>query len=369
MKPGCLGFLFCVILAAAFAGLVLLRDMAPRAVQEPHRIPPVTVPTPLPDRYLESVPSLSHFGRNEAGGRYLLSYGFVDHHGRGHEVSCAIDRAAHQQEMDGFGYDESKIEAAVDAKVRAWFAKQLAARGLTSYLKVAVSGGRASAEPALPPSLSVAEHNRLVDEINRFYKFWDRRLEDVRRTTEETLYKERGFILANHHITIDYAGISTRSRRALSDCFQALEQAAAGYNERQFLGLVLGFLQEIRYELPPEVIEGRRTLGFWVPTEVLVNDHGDCDSKSAAFAALWRSLDAPMLFVSLPRHMLVGVAVKPGPGEKYVLVKNRYFVLCEVAGPAKLYPGERDVSGDFEYVLMEPDRGEGSATVAGAAGS
>jgi hypothetical protein len=369
MKTGCLGFLFVLILTIAFAGLILLREMAPQPVHEPHHVPPVTVPTPLPDRYLESVPSLNRFGRAESGGRYLLSYGFVDHHGIRHDVSCAIERTAHQQELDGFGYDEARIEAAVDAKVRAWFAKELAARGLTPYLNVTVVGGRASAEPTLPKSLSVDEHNRLVDEIKRFYKAWDRQLDGIRTSSEVALYKERGFTLANHHITIDYPGIAARSRRALSDCFQALEQAGGGYNQRQFLGLVLGFLQEIRYELPPDVIEGRRTLGFWVPTEVLVNDHGDCDSKSAAFAALWRSLDAPVLFVSLPRHMLVGVAVKPGPGEKYVLIKNRYYVLCEVAGPAKLYPGEREVSGSFEYVLMEPDRSEASSTVAGAAGS
>jgi hypothetical protein len=191
----------------------------------------------------------------------------------------------------------------------------------------------------------------------------------MRQSLEVPLYKERGFILANHRISIDYAGVAARSRRALSDCFQALEQAGSGYNQRQFLGLVVAFLQEVRYELPPDVIEGKRTLGFWVPTEVLVNDHGDCDSKSAVFAALWRSLDAPMLFVSLPQHMLVGVEVKPGPGEKYVLVKNRYFVLCEVAGPGKSHPGEREVSGSFEYVLMEPDRGDRSPALAGAGGS
>jgi hypothetical protein len=69
---------------------------------------------------------------------------------------------------------------------------------------------------------------------------------------------------------------------------------------------------------------------------------------------MWRSLDAPIVFVSVPRHMLVGVEMKPGPRQKYVLIRNRYFVLCEVAGPAKLHPGKGDVEGQFQYVMMEP---------------
>ena len=93
---------------------------------------------------------------------------------------------------------------------------------------------------------------------------------------------------------------------------------------------------------------------MFVPTEVVVGRHGDCDSKSVTFAALWRNFDTPVILVSLPRHMLVGVAVPPGPGEHFVQVGNRYFVLCEVAGPGKLHPGREPIPDRFEYILIEP---------------
>ena len=54
------------------------------------------------------------------------------------------------------------------------------------------------------------------------------------------------------------------------------------------------------------------------------------------------------------RHARVGVEASALPGEETVRVGNRTFVLCEVAGPAKLRPGAKSVSGSFEYVLIEP---------------
>jgi len=43
----------------------------------------------------------------------------------------------------------------------------------------------------------------------------------------------------------------------LDDCFRSLQNAGKGYSRRQEFGLVLAFLQEIRYEVPPDEIEGR----------------------------------------------------------------------------------------------------------------
>ena len=111
--------------------------------------------------------------------------------------------------------------------------------------------------------------------------------------------------------------------------------------------------QEIRYEVPPNEQGGRQTLGFWVPTEVLVNHHGDCDSKAVTFCALWRAFATPMILIVLPHHVLVGVAMPPGPGEQFVRVGNRYYVLCEVAGPGKFAPGTRAVEGSFRYLAID----------------
>ena len=94
-----------------------------------------------------------------------------------------------------------------------------------------------------------------------------------------------------------------------------------------------------------------------MPTAVLVRGAGDCDSKSATFCALWRHLPKRAILILVPGHALVGVEGKPRADEAYVRLGNRYFVLCEVAGPGKIPPGGTSISGDFEYVMIEPAGG------------
>jgi hypothetical protein len=96
---------------------------------------------------------------------------------------------------------------------------------------------------------------------------------------------------------------------------------------------------------------------LWVPTQVLVKCKGDCDSKSVGLSSMLRRFGRRILFVLVPRHALIGVEMTPGPGEKYVRLGNRYFVLCDAAGPARIPPGGQAISGDFEYVMIEPARG------------
>ena len=86
----------------------------------------------------------------------------------------------------------------------------------------------------------------------------------------------------------------------------------------------------------------------------MVQGAGDCDSKAAAFCALWRHFPKRSILILVPEHALVGVEGKPRADEAYVRLGNRYFVLCEVAGPAKIPPGGERISGSFEYVMIEP---------------
>jgi hypothetical protein len=355
MKLGCGALLLgAAVLVGAFAFLVLLRS-TPRG--EAPFPTPLATPTPLPDSYLSYVSSLNRYRRAEADGRYYLTYGFIDHHGRRHELTCAIDRRVHEQALSAFGYKKAEMRAMARRRLQPWLERQVNMRGLARDVRVSVAAdGGYQWHWELPDDLEEPERSRRQGEIEGFLKWLSAAYDREAAAALDSAYREHGFKLANHVVEIDYAGVVDRSTESLDDCFRSLENAGKGYTRRQELGLVLAFLQEIRYEVPPDEIEGREVFGFYVPTEVLVNDHGDCDSKSAAFAALWRHLDTALILISVPRHMLVGVEVRPGPGEAFVRVGNRYFVLCEPAGPAKLHPGERRLSGDFEYMLLEPGR-------------
>jgi len=270
------------------------------------RIRPTPPPT-LPDVYKDHVGSRHEFSVAEIEGHFGLSYGFIDHLGRTQRIYCEVSRRDHERESARYGYDKDEIRAALHALLQ------------------------------------------------------DYGPEDAQRMRERLevgLFRQHGLTLENHIWGPDYEQLATRARPLLDDCFRALARAGREYNERQLLGLFVAFLQEIEYQLPPEVIGRRQTAGVWVPTEVLIGNHGDCDSKATAFAALWLNAGSPLLLIDLPHHMLVGVEVRPGPGEKYVLVNNRYFVLCEVAGPGKFHPGSAShntltaIAGHFDYKLV-----------------
>ena len=198
------------------------------------------------------------------------------------------------------------------------------------------------------------ERARALAGIEELKAWLDRELPAHDERIRAGIYKRRGLLLKERTLSIDYERLIREGTEPLSDCYRALAASGRGSNVRQFMGLLLAFYQELGYEIPPDEEEGRQTLGLRVPTDVLVSGRGDCDSKSVAFASMWRRLPTHLVFIVVPGHALVGVEAPALPDEQTVRVGNRTFVLCEVAGPAKLRPGARSISGSFEYVLVEP---------------
>jgi hypothetical protein len=265
-----------------------------------------------------------------------------------------VPRDAHEHETARFGYDETAVADARAERLRLWAERGLREQGLDGIVHLEIDGDGWEARHELPPNMDPAAAARLDIEARRFYRDLKLRLPDEWEAVTDALLRERGLLLDDGRMRIDYADLAARAAPPLEDCSVALRWAAGRGADRRLLEIVLAFLQEIPYEVPPVPPAGPRTFGLFVPTEVLVGNHGDCDSKSVAFAALWQSASAPVVLVRVPGHMLLGVAVRPGPGERFVRLGNRYFVLCEVAGPAKIRPGHTRVQGTFEYVLLEP---------------
>src|SRR5262249_25857311 len=140
------------------------------------------------------------------------------------------------------------------------------------------------------------EREQVTAKIQEYYgRFWDQDVPRKRDALEAMLFEQHGLHLEKNNWGPDYAQLATRARPLLADCYRALAKAGDGYSERQLLGLFVAFFQEIQYEVPPEVVGRRQTSGVWVPTEVVVGDHGDCDSKSTAFASLWMNVGAPLV--------------------------------------------------------------------------
>ncbi len=375
MKRGCaaVGCLGALAVAAALGVLLALDRLAPPPVPpapEPRPVPspvvtprppsprPPTPPTPAPpdaDAYQRRVRALREFQRDEGDPvAYRLSYGFIDHHGRAHRFSCRIDKAAHEQQRSAFGYREGDVPTLAVRRLQARVEREIAAERLAPYFRFKTEGPRYEWSWTVPGDVEPSEHARAVRACRRLGD-WIRSEGDGFLDGEKAaLYHERGFLFRRDEVSIDYARVVDRATGPLEDCFRAFAAAGAGSTPRQRLGMLTALFQELAYELPPEKEDGRETMGFWVPTDVMVRGRGDCDSKSAAFCALWRRFPSHAMLIVLPDHVLVGVEGLPRPGEHFLRLGNRHFVLCEVAGESKLHPGRDPLPGSYEYVLIEP---------------
>jgi hypothetical protein len=294
------------------------------------------------------------FDRREGGPTWTLTWGFTDHHDEPLEVTCRIARDDHERELAAFGYDEGAVAAARTARLRKWAEGALRERGLEGVVHLEVDEEGWQARHELPENTETEAAARLDVEARRFYRWMKRGFEEEWSRVTDDLVREKSLRFEGGRLRIDYEGLAERASGPLADCYRALRWAGGRGGDRRLLEVILAFLQWIPYEIPPEERGRPDRFGLYVPTEVLVGNHGDCDSKSVAFAALWRRIGVPLVLVRVPGHMLLGVAVRPGPGERFVRLGNRYFVLCEVAGPARRPPGHSDAQGSFEYVLLEP---------------
>jgi hypothetical protein len=118
----------------------------------------------------------------------------------------------------------------------------------------------------------------------------------------------------------------------------------------QFLGLLLSFIQDVRYYIPPLRERGKTILSFWVPPRVLADNFGDCDSKGVTFASFWTNFKKyPILLITVPNHFFVGLGIPSFTGEGLVINGVRY-TLCEVTGPGKMPPG---MIGRFSQVCLQ----------------
>jgi len=354
---GCLAGLG--VLAAAWlvtGGLAFLE--APRG--EPGGEPPPVAgeppdPSTLPETWKARVGALREFSRAETGRRWRLSFGFVDHHGRTHRVSCLVDRAAHAAEKAGYGFDREAVHAELNRELALLVGAEVAARGLGPYFRIDFHGAGAYRWSwNLPGGMEPGAMARARAEIEELAAWLDRELPGRDAEVRAAIYRRHGMLLRGNNLSIDYERLIREGTEPLSDCYGALHASGRGSSVRQYLGLLLAFYQELEYEVPPDEEGGRETLGLRVPTDVLVTGRGDCDSKSVAFASMWRRLPTSLVLILVPGHALVGVEAPVLPGERTVRVGNRTYLLCEVAGPAKLRPGAKTVEGSFEYVLVEP---------------
>jgi hypothetical protein len=112
-------------------------------------------------------------------------------------------------------------------------------------------------------------------------------------------------------------------------------------SQAQAADLIVGFVQRIRYELPPEEVP----FGVYPPALVPARDSGDCDSKALLAVMLLRQvgIDAVILYSAPLAHAAVGVGL-PGNGTSLHLGGRsyRYTEITNEGWPIGMIPPEHD---------------------------
>ena len=333
---------------AAAAGLIALGGLALLQLVSPE--PSATAPPPVsPPRGTTRPQARPRVPLDPNS--FHLTFHFRDAEDRTREVSCAIRKSDYERELASYGFVERQRVEELNRELRAILAQESARRGVERYFKIEVYG---QGSVRWSWSYPGGTEPKVIERIKDFHAWMEKNSTAAVDAIEERYFNAHGMRLDGDTYKIDYATLTRNATAPLADCSTAL-QSLGGGRSNALLGLFLTFFQDLRYELPKDIDEeGRTTLGFRVPTAVLVQGAGDCDSKSAAFCALWRQIPARVLLVLVPGHALVAVEGRPGPDQKSIRLGNRTFILCEVAGPGRFRPGETDISGSFEYILIEP---------------
>ncbi len=110
---------------------------------------------------------------------------------------------------------------------------------------------------------------------------------------------------------------------------------------RKVSNFILGFVQSIPYS----TLESRVTssgAGYSVPTKVLWENQGDCDSKMTLTAAIMRAImpRIDLVFVYLDNHAILGVGIEPQGDDHYIKVNGNNYVLADPTGPKLMNLGE-----------------------------
>lgn len=167
------------------------------------------------------------------------------------------------------------------------------------------------------------------------------RLEDQYIASETQPFKNKRMVRLN------YERFISQDAPHLGELVTALKQSSKDKSVRGLAEHTLAFVQSIPYSTDFD-----NKSGYITPIRVLVENKGDCDSKSALMAAIMSGMDIKWKLLDYPGHILIGVCVPRKPGDA-VLVRDQEYVLAEPAGPALRRLGSWEEMEGLQGVIGE----------------
>jgi hypothetical protein len=184
-----------------------------------------------------------------------------------------------------------------------------------------------------------AEIEGIIRESTKVWESSQKKISGRLERAGKEFLRSRGMVMTPGGIAVDYRALVCENRDRLAPLAAEFKKIC-GQNLKKRLEAVLSFVQAIPFHPRPTVEHEKYSAGLAVPLRVLSDDSGDCDSKAVLFAALWTGLCRyRTILITVPEHMLVGVAVPFISGATIEIDSTRY-VLLEVNCGTSLQPGE-----------------------------
>ncbi|WP_448211841.1 hypothetical protein [Colwellia sp. MEBiC06753] len=154
----------------------------------------------------------------------------------------------------------------------------------------------------------------------------------------------------NAGIKPDHIRIAHESAQLLAPAKEPIMAAVDVQNIRKVTDFTLSFVQNIPYS---ELISRTTSsgAGFNVPTKVIWENQGDCDSKMTLTIAILRALmpRITMAMIYIDQHAFIGIDTLPEGDDITITVNGQTFVLGDPTGPALMPLGK--LSFDSEQAI------------------
>jgi hypothetical protein len=298
--------------------------------------------------------NLPVFDRQEDQDTYYLTYDWTDFSGFPNRFSFSLLKNMVNEAEEEFGYFPADLRKHLDDLLERSrekmiedlmvFVQELIRKsGYSEYIRVEkISSKSFTMKLSVPPPLQ-KKVKREFDRIKiKLAKEQEKYLKRVDKDQEEgrvQFLKDRGIRVFDGKIGVDHGFCVRMNKERLRPILEIMQENHQNLSLHQFLSLLLSFVQDIRYYIPPVQERGKIILSFWVPPRVLADNFGDCDSKGVTFASCWINFKKyPILLITVPKHFFIGLGVPSFTGEGLVVNGVRY-TLCEVTGPGKMPPG------------------------------
>lgn len=278
------------------------------------------------------------FDKQEDGEEYQIQRKFYDFENKLIPVNYRVEQTAYEDIKNGFGFNPDEVSELVlesmEALVEEFVKKYQIA--LQVKFKIRKNNGMEW----------LCSYNVTTKKEEKTVKSFIKNLGEYYNYFANEFYQEKGFRISysklnrSDLIVPDYGRLVKLNAPALKDLIQAIydEAKAKEYGERDFMGMVLAYCQEIPYQSPPDEADGKKIYGLIPPVQMDVENWGDCDCKSTLFATLW-SMYAKKntVLISVPGHMFAAVKGKKQFSTDLTLdINGESYICLEPVGPGKL---------------------------------